>query len=41
MKLKMGSAGLGLVMGVLVFVIFAFIYGELGPGNSYYWSNLR
>ena len=29
MKLKMGSAGLGLVMGVLVFVIFTFIYGEL------------
>ena len=30
MKLKIGSAGLGLVMGGLVFVIFAFIYGELG-----------
>ena len=29
MKLKIGSAGLGLVMGGLVFVIFAFIYGEL------------
>ena len=29
MKLKIGSAGLGLVMGALVFVIFAFIYGEL------------
>ena len=29
MKLKMGSAGLGLVMGVLVFVVFTFVYGEL------------
>ena len=29
MKLKIASAGLGVVMGVLVFVIFTFIYGEL------------
>ena len=29
MKLKITSAGLGVVMGVLVFVIFTFIYGEL------------
>merc|ERR1712154_87477 len=32
MKLKIGSAGLGLVMGALVFVIFAFIYGNVSAG---------
>ena len=28
MKMKIGSAGLGAVMGVLVFVIFTFVYGK-------------
>merc|ERR1711953_121376 len=32
MKLKMGSAGLGLVMGVLVFVVFTFVYGNVCAG---------
>ena len=28
MKVKIGSAGLGVVMGLLVFIIFTFVYGE-------------
>ena len=28
MKLKIASAGVGVVMGLLVFIIFTFVYGE-------------
>merc|ERR1711953_1176817 len=32
MKLKIASAGVGVVMGLLVFIIFTFVYGNVSAG---------